>query len=577
MAKRSNFSDLQTFVAQLRKENQLCEVSACVDAKWELPEIHRRVLSAGGPALLFSHVKGSSFPCVTNLFGSVKRIDIAFGKNPQNLIRDLVDCLHNPPLSLKGLWEKRSLLSSLYLPKKKLIPLDLQALDLNELPMLWSWPEDGGSFLTLPLVYTQSPIDGSSNLGIYRMQRFDSKSLGLHCQIGKGGAFHLHEAEQKGQQLPVSVFLGGPPILLLSALTPLPERVPELLLASFLQGEKFSPDRMGAEILLEGFVNPGEKRLEGPFGDHYGYYSLAHPYPVFHCERFSARKGALYPATVVGKGRQEDTFLGEYLQELLAPIISLVMPGISSIWSYGESSFHTLAGAIVKERHPREAMQHAFRILGEGQLSLTKCLFVTDQNVNLRKFSDLLVSVLERLVPQRDLFIFSNLCMDSLDYTGPRLHEGSRAIFLGLGKAIRKLPSVYRAKHLRSLAKIRPFCPGCLLLQAHGDFSDYESLLQEEDLQDWPLLVLVDDIESSCSEEDFLWTCFTRFEPAADIYSASSRVERHHILYDFPLLIDARMKASYPDFLSCDPDTKALVTKRWKEYFPQGMEMGLGD
>jgi 4-hydroxybenzoate decarboxylase subunit C len=565
---------LGDFVSDLKKSGQLVEVEAPVDTALELAEVHRRVAAANGPALLFRNPKGSSFPVATNLYGSRERIDMAFANRPRETIAELLQLLTREfPPALPTLWQKRKTLLSLKnigMARRRggaVMERSIDPVDLGQLPMLKSWPEDGGHFLTLPLVYTEPPEGGPGNLGIYRVQRFDEKTTGLHWQIGKGGGFHYAAAERLGQPLPVTIYLGGPPALLMSALAPLPENVPEVLLASFLQGRKLrlTKERLIAEceFALIGEARPHERRPEGPFGDHYGYYSLTHDFPVFHCKKIHHRKGAIYPATVVGKPRQEDYYLGNYLQELLSPLFPIVMPGVKDLWSYGETGFHSLSAAVIEERYGREAMAHAFRILGEGQLSLTKFLLLTDQPVDLQDFKGLLTTVLERFRPETDLYIFSNLSIDTLDYTGPELNKGSRGVLLGLGDPVRKLPHTYSGP-----LKARPFCPGCLVVE------EPPAELPKE----WPLIVVVDDLEkATASEANFLWTVFTRFEPAADIHAADVKTHRHHLCYEAPILIDARMKPSYPDALTCDEETAELVTSRWEEYFPDGMEMGDGD
>jgi UbiD family decarboxylase len=257
----------------------------------------------------------------------------------------------------------------------------MPAVRLQELPVLTSWQEDGGPFFTLPLVYTRKPGSSEHNLGMYRMQIFSENQTGMHWQIHKGGGFHFYEAEQAHQALPVTVFLGGPPALVIAAITALPEPVPEMLYASFLLGDKINvvniaghphPLVAEAEFALCGQVPPQIRRPEGPFGDHYGYYSLVHDFPVFNVRELYHRKDAIYPATVVGKPRQEDYYIGEWMQDLLTPLFPLLMPGLKSLWTYAEAGFHTLSAAVVRESYFREALAHAFRILGEGQLSLTK-------------------------------------------------------------------------------------------------------------------------------------------------------------------------------------------------------------
>jgi 3-polyprenyl-4-hydroxybenzoate decarboxylase len=430
---------------------------------------------------------------------------------------------------------------------------------------------------------------GRSNLGIYRLQVHDARTTGMHWQIGKGGGFHHAAAEARGESLPVTVFFGGPPALILAAVAPLPENVPELMLASLIAGQRIErcpgpgphPLVARAEMALVGHVPPRVRRPEGPFGDHYGYYSLRHDYPVFHVEHVCRRRDAIYPATVVGKPRQEDLFVGDLLQELLQPLFPLAMPGVVDLWAYGETGYHSLAAAVVKERYKREAMASAFRILGEGQLSLTKFLLVTDRPVDLRDFRATLEHVLARTEPRTDLYVFSNLAMDTLDYTGPAVNEGSKGVWLGLGEPVRELPREFRppVPPPPEVTDVRVFCGGCLVVGGPSAAEDAQAgarLAAHPAFRAWPLLVLTDEPRrAAASPMNFLWTTFTRFEPAADIYAAGTRVVRHHVVHEPPVLIDARRKPSFPKELACDPETAALVSRRWREYFPDGrVEMG---
>jgi 3-polyprenyl-4-hydroxybenzoate decarboxylase len=421
------------------------------------------------------------------------------------------------------------------------------------------------------------------------MQVHDPRTTGMHWQIGKGGGFHHAEAESRGTSLPVTVFLGGPPALVLAAIAPLPENVPELMLASLIAGQRLErcpgpgphPLLAGAEIALVGHVPAGVREPEGPFGDHYGYYSLRHDYPVFRVDHLCRRRDALFPATVVGKPRQEDFFIGDLLQDLLSPLFPLVMPAVVDLWSYGETGYHSLAAAVVKERYRREAMVSAFRILGEGQLSLTKFLLVTDRPVDLRDFRSTLEHVLARTDPRTDLYVFSNLSMDTLDYTGPAVNEGSKGVWLGLGDPVRELPREFRpdAPPPPEVTDVSVFCGGCLVVggpPAGHDRGDAARLAAHPAFEGWPLVVLTDEPRrAAASPMSFLWTTFTRFEPAADLHAAATRVERHHLVHEPPVLIDARRKPSFPREVSCDEDTAARVTRRWREYFPDdSVEMG---
>ena len=581
--------NLRSFLDLLRKENEIVEVGAEVDPYLEIAEIHRRVIEEKGKVLLFKNVKGSEFPLVTNLFGTNKRIDLAFGKKPQEFVKRAVEFAESiiPP-RLGALWSYRDIgWSGLKLGTKRVrnAPMLEQRQpkpDLNKIPLLQIWHEDGGHFFTLPLVYTESPSNGKPNLGIYRMQRYDERTTGMHWQIGKGGGFHYFEAEQKEQGLPVTVFLGGPPALIISAVAPLPEDVPELLLASLLSDGKIgmadNPDgghRLVAEseFAICGHVPPRERKPEGPFGDHYGYYSLQHDYPVFYADAVFHRKDAICPATVVGKPRQEDFFLGDYLQELLSPLFPMVMPAVRDLWSYGETGFHSLAAAVVRERYGREALSAGFRILGEGQLTLTKFLLLTDKPQDLRDFNTLFEHILARTEWHRDLFVFSQTAFDTLDYASGKINHGSKAIMMGVGEAKRELAREFRGELPSDITAAEPFCAGCLVLTGprYEDEPDLaDRIAKSGKFDEWQMIVLHDDIELARSTEKFLWATWTRFDPATDIHPRRVSMKNNHIGYESPIVIDARMKPWYPKEVEPREDVVTLVDRRWSEYFPPG-------
>jgi UbiD family decarboxylase len=591
------FSDLRSFLDRLRRDGDLVEIAAPVDPDQEAAEIHRRVIAAGGPALLFSNVNDAAFPLVTNLFGTARRAELAFGDRPLRLIKRVVHLAETllPPTPAK-LWGARDVGRELLrvgtrrLPRGPVVEVVSRDVRLERLPVLTTWPEDGGPFITLPLVYTTHPDRPSHNLGMYRLHVYGERTTGMHWQIGKGGGFHYAQAESRGQALPVTVFLGGPPALMLSAISPLPENVPEVMLASLIAGERLAqvaapnghphPLIAAAEFALIGEVPPAVRRPEGPFGDHYGYYSLQHDYPVFQITQIAHRRDAIYPATVVGKPRQEDFFIGDLLQELLSPLFPLVMPAVTQLWSYGETGYHSLAGAVVKQRYKREAMASAFRILGEGQLSLTKFLLVTDRDIDLKDFRATLEHVLARTDVRSDLYVFSNLAMDTLDYTGPTVNEGSKGVWLGLGDPRRELAREFRPESSipSDVRDVRVFCAGCLVVSARPFAEDADAadrIAASQAFAGWPLVVVSDDAaRATKSVMNFLWTTFTRFEPAADIH-AVKRVVRNHIAYELPIVIDARMKPWYPKEVTCRDDIAARVSERWKDYFPsRNVEMG---
>ncbi len=590
-----SFPDLRTFIARLTRDRDVVTIDAPVDPYLEAAEIHRRVIAAGGPALVFRHITGADFPLVTNLFGTPRRAELAFGERPLRLIKRLVHLVETllPPTPAK-LWAARDLGLELLKvgvkrgssgPVTDVVTSDVR---LDRLPAMTTWPDDGGPFVTLPLVFTQHPDGRGPNLGMYRLHVHDATSTGMHWQIGKGGGFHYQIAEARNQALPVTVFLGGPPALILSAIAPLPENVPELMLASLIAGERLKvaegtwphPLVASAEFALIGEVAPHRRRPEGPFGDHYGYYSLQHDYPVFSVKRIAHRRDALFPATVVGKPRQEDFFIGDLLQELLSPLFPIVMPAVQQLWSYGETGYHALAAAVVKQRYAREAMASAFRILGEGQLSLTKFLLVTDQAVDLKDFRATLEHVLARTRPETDLYVFSNLSMDTLDYSGPEVNKGSKGVWLGLGAPVRTVPREFVAADVpQGVRDVRVFCGGCLVVEVPSYAREPDvaaRIAAHPAFASWPLVVLTDDAARAAkSAVNFLWTTFTRFEPAADISAAGRHLVRNHVAYTAPVIIDARMKPWYPREVTCRDDVAATVTARWREYFPdRAVEMG---
>ncbi|MGC5328841.1 UbiD family decarboxylase [Brevibacillus sp. SYSU BS000544] len=583
-------TNLRSFLDQLRREGQLVQIDTLVDPYLELAEIHRRVIEAQGPALLFTNVKGKPFPVVTNLFGTAARVDMAFGPKPENIVKELVGGIDRllPP-KLSSLWELREPLMGVMKTGTRKVSasqapvtqVSTKDVDLTQLPALTSWHEDGGPFVTLPLVYTEHPDTKEHNLGMYRIQIYDKQTTGMHWQIHKGGGFHHFEAEQRNQALPVTLTIGGPPSMIISAIAPLPEMVPELIFASLLMGDKLNmvevPNHAHrivaeAEFVFGGVVPPHVRRPEGPFGDHFGYYSWEHDFPVFQVNQMWRRKDAIYPATVVGKPRQEDYFIGEYLQRLLSPLFPVVMPGVKALWTYGETGFHALAGAIVRESYYKEAMAHAFRILGEGQLTLTKFLMVTDVPCDLSKFKQFLEIVLARFQPERDLLIVNDTSNDTLDYTGRKFNHGSKGIMLGIGDPVRELPARYSGEGIPGIGKIESFCPGCLVVsgpsfEQNPDMADRLVEYANQHLAEWPMICLVDDADIAQKESSFLWTVYTRFDPANDLY-AKSNIVRNKIRYEGPLIVDARMKPFYPGEVLTHPDVDKLVTDRWKEYFP---------
>ncbi len=586
---RQKLIDLRCYLDLLRQEDDLIVIDEEVDPHLEIAEIHRRVIARQGPALLFTRVKNSQFPVATNLFGTARRLELAFGNRPQQFVKGIVELAESiMPLTVGKLWQRRQLFAEglkIGLKTSRTGPIleNCQSPPrLSSLPLLTSWHSDAGPFVTLPLVYTEHPDGRGHNLGMYRIQQHDDQTTGIHWQIHKGGGYHYFEAEKANRPLPLTLYIGGPPALILSAIAPLPEDIPELILTSLLLGEKLQMTRdprgghdlvSHVEFAVKGIVPPHLRRPEGPFGDHYGYNSLEHDYPVFQISHIYHRHKAIYPATVVGRPRQEDYFIGDFLQDLLSPLFPLVMKGVKELKTFGETGFHCLAAARVADRYPREAFACGLRVLGEGQLSLTKFLIVTDGDIDITDFAVLWPHILERVQWDQDLFIFANVSQDTLDYTGPSVNKGSKAMIMGLGRDKRRdLPRQFTGDLPPGSKNPSVYLPGTLVVEGE----DYPSNPQLAagiagwpGLQGWPVVLLVDNTaEATCSMQEFLWTFFTRFEPAADIHAAATSVRRFHVGLEPPIVIDCRMKPWYTEVLEVDHATKELVDAKMARIIP---------
>ncbi|BDA79145.1 4-hydroxybenzoate decarboxylase [Leptospira kobayashii] len=579
-----NIRSTHDFIQVLKREGEVFVFPKEVDPYLELAEIQRRVVERKGPALLFPQVKGTRFPVATNLYGSEKRIHLAFGEKPVKTIERLAKLAKEilPP-KIGKIWKEKSLALLPFMvgmkrvSKAPVLANKLGPKGLLELPNFVSWPEDGGPFVTLPLVYTQHPESGNGNLGMYRIQLFNETTAGMHIQIHRGGGFHYYEAEKKGNSLPAHIYVGGPPALTIAAVAPLPEEIPELVFASFLMGEKLRITRnekispyplvADADFAIIGNIPPYKRKPEGPFGDHYGYYSLQHDYPYLDVTNVYHRKDAIWAATVVGRPPQEDHYIAEFLQDLLSPMFPLVMPQVLGVWAYEESGVHSLAAAIVKERYFREAFMGALRILGEGQLSLTKCLLVTNERVELKNFSETFKTIVERCDPETDIHVFNHISQDTLDYTSGKVNKGSKMLIMGLGEPkFKDLPSSFNTGFKdKRFTNPKVFMPGVLVVQGSSFLKDDRLALSllEENLGGFRFVFLVDDANDSVkSDHDFIWTMFTRMEPASDFYSKQI-VENNHIRFMVPLVFDCRMKPWIPGVLVPDPETVKNVDEKF--------------
>ncbi|MEA2110188.1 MAG: UbiD family decarboxylase, partial [Pseudomonadota bacterium] len=570
----------------------------------EVGAIQRRVYQAGGPAVFFSRVKDCRFPLVGNLFGTLERTRFMFRdslKSLERLVAAKVDLpgLLKTPLSLAHLP-----LDLLHLFPRKLQygPILAHETSVSQLPQVKSWPDDGGAFITLPLVYSESPNQPGwrhANLGMYRIQLSGGcyavdREVGLHYQLHRGIGVHHAEALEKKEPLRVNVFVGGPPALSVAAVMPLPEGMPELAFAGLLGGRRVNlisrpgqlPVPAEVDFCLRGTVEPGKTLPEGPFGDHLGYYSLVHDFPVLKVDRVWYRDGAIWPFTTVGRPPQEDTTFGAFIHELTGDLISDLLPGVRAVHAVDAAGVHPLLLAIGSERYvpyagdhqPRELLTQAHAILGQGQLSLAKYLLIVDGEDNNRLAIDAIpeffAHLLERVDWRRDLHFQTRTTMDTLDYSGSGLNQGSKVIIAAAGPSRRQLATELPADLKLSPGFSTPaVClPGVLAISgppctAAANSGQDEAILRfcrsaenPEAFSEFPLMVVVDDSEfASRTLDNFLWVTFTRSDPAADIYGIGAFTEAKHWGCRGPLVIDARRKPHHAPPLIDDPEVEKRV------------------
>jgi UbiD family decarboxylase len=576
-------NDLPAFLSALEAEGLLQRVSVEVDPFLEITEITTRVVKAGGPALLFERVKGSPYPVAINLFGTARRMEIALGRPPAEIGEELFNAAKDffPP-SPATLWRQRELLMrATKMPPKKVsggpVTEITEPPNLDPWPILTCWPKDGGRFFTLPLVITQNPA-GKSNVGMYRLHTYDKSTTGMHMQIERGGGAHYAEWEALNKPMPVVVALGGDPISLLASILPLPENMDEFAFAGFLRGKSVPLVQLSngiqapanAEFLLEGHIPSGERRQEGPFGDHFGHYSHAAPYPVFHIQKVHRRKNPIYLATVVGIPPQEDKFMGNAINEMLIPLLRAMRPELVNLWTYQEAGFHNLAVASVNQRYAKEGIKTALGLMGQGQMSLSKCVVLVDPKVNVRNFSEVLDALRDNFDPAEDFILLPGTAQDTLDFTSFKMNLGSKMILdatRGKKTPDRKpVPSegpgpdgtILRSRNLRD---------SLLVVQVKGNGrAVVERLVKDPSLAGFTLIAAVSDDVPLDDEERLIWGLFTRFDCARDLHPASSRIEGAWPKISGPLGIDATWKPGYPEPLVMTPEIIQRVDTRWKEY-----------
>ncbi len=597
------YKNLSQCIKSLEARGELIRVDIELDPNQEIPAIQRRLYRSKAPAVLFTKVKGCNFPVVANLFGTQRRIHFIFRDTLEDIKRlfetkanGIGQLLRNP----KMLFKLTSLLSHIYPKKVSKGPILDRKIKLSDLPQIKSWPLDGGAFITLPIVYSESPLKpgfSKSNMGMYRIQISGGKyqkdqEAGLHYQIHRGIGIHHQEALALNKPLKVNVFVGGPPALTLAAIMPLPHGVPEILFACLLAGHRIKmihldsmlPIPAEADFCIVGEVD--RKILpEGPFGDHLGYYSLVHTFPVLKVKYVYARKDAIWPFTSVGRPPQEDTEFGKIIHELTAPLVPELVSGIKAVHAVDKAGVHPLLLAIgseryvpYEEREPREIITQAMALLGQGQLSLAKYLFICahedNPSLDINDVQAFFIHVLERIDLSKDLHFITSTNTDTLDYTGGEFNKGSKLVLAAAGRKKRKLARdiPQSLKLPRGFSDPRVVFNGVLCIKA-PPCKDYSACsdpniinlcnkMEEigEQLNGFPLIILVDDSEFCARNlSNFLWVTFTRSDPSKDIYAIGEIKNCKHWGARHAILIDARLKPHIPPVLEEDPKIKEKV------------------
>lgn len=600
-----NYKSLAHCLKDLEKHGHLVRVKEEVDPHLQMASIHLRVHEAGGPAILFENVKGSNFPAVSNLFGSLDRSRFIF-RSTLDLVKKMVSLKGDPLSALKHPLQNAAVPFAAFkaLPKKVRgkTPVEYAKCKISDLPQIVHWPNDGGPYVTLPIVYTEDidkPGVMNSNLGMYRIQLggndySPNREIGLHYQIHRGIGVHQTKANAAGEPLRVSIFVGGPPSHSFAAVMPLPEGLSELTFAGALGGRRFRYKRLGehllsadADFVISGKVYPNENKPEGPFGDHLGYYSLKHDFPLMKVDHVYHRKNAIWPFTVVGRPPQEDTSFGKLIHEITGDIIPTEIPGLHEVNAVDEAGVHPLLFAIGSERYtpyyelkqPAELLTIANHILGFGQMSLAKFLWISakedDPSLSVEDKEDFFSHMLRRVNWERDLHFQTKTTIDTLDYSSEDLNAGSKVVIAAVGRPIRSLASELPPglEAIEGVSSMKMAFPGVIAFQGKP-FENYEHAKKEMalisdrlsggqlDLNSYPMILLCDDDEFvSRSFSNLIWSTFTRANPSHDIYGVDSFTEFKHWGCRGPLIIDIRMKPHNAPYLELDPEVEKSVDR----------------
>jgi len=603
------YASLHAAISDLEKHGHLVRITEPISTELEMAAVHRQVraMSENAPALFFENIIGAEFPAVSNIFGTVARAEFLF-RDALEPMRKLLSIRENPANALKPHFAFSALRTAMHaLPRPAFFWRGMRSVDIQKVPVTKSWVKDGGNFVTLPLVYSENPESPGilkSNLGMYRIQTsgnefISGKTMGMHYQLHRGIGIHHTAAIRKNAPLQVSVLVGGPPALMFAAVMPLPENLSEILFASMLNRRAFSYRRDQSflsspqiDFVIQGTVEGSQTAPEGPFGDHLGYYSLQHDFPLLHVKKILARrKNAIWPFTVVGRPPQEDSVIGHLIHNLAGPLVSRELPGVLAAHAVDAAGVHPLLLVLGTERYlpyaeamPREILTQANAVLGFNQMSLAKYLFITADegkgDLSPYKIAEFLIHILERIDFTRDLHFQTRTTMDTLDYSGTRINEGSKLVVAAYGSAKRKLAHEMPSKLSRySFREVKLAFPGVLTIRT-TPFRDYKSNEYEmrslasaaRDFLDQGIvmMILVDDVEFAAkSLDNLIWVTFTRSDPARDIYGVESFIEHKHWGCKGPLIIDARVKHHHAGVLVEDEK----VSQNIQRFFKRGASL----
>ena len=613
------YRSLEACLLDIEKNGQLIRIREEVDPFLEMAAIHLRVHEGGGPALLFENVKGSRYRAASNIFGTIERSKFIF-RNSLKQVQQLIAFKNDPLKAIKNpIKNFNTFLAALKaMPKQysNIPPGDFQQIQISDLPQIQHWPMDGGAFITLPQVYTEDidhPGIMKSNLGMYRIQLSGNdyefnKEVGLHYQLHRGIGIHQTKANEKGMPLKVSVFIGGPPSHSVAAVMPLPEGISEMTFAGVLGNKRFRYSyedgfciSNDADFVITGQVYPKDNKPEGPFGDHLGYYSLMHDFPVMKVHKVYARKNAIWPFTVVGRPPQEDTSFGELIHEITGEALQQEIPGLKEVHAVDAAGVHPLLLAIGSERYtpylpvkqPAEILTIANHILGTGQLSLAKFLFITADDENKLSTKDIegyFKYILQRINLGRDIHFYTNTTIDTLDYSGSALNSGSKVVLAAYGDPIRELGTAVPLSitNLQGFVNPRIVMPGIIAVQTKA-FSSYEDAKAEmeiinnqclpagqagsminDQLNEIPFIIICDDSGFAAGKlNNFLWVTFTRCNPSHDIYGVNSFTENKHWCCMGPLIFDARIKPHHSPPVEKDADVEKSIDR----FFDKGASL----